>query len=158
MNEFVYSVLNQNEISIRIVSAEMPWQLMVAVNFSDVRELITSNCTFAPLCRKEGDTVVCIRGFRQSVVDNSHHRYFVDSRRVICIQYLYRTFVSRVATLLRQTSADLIELQTPAFTAGAGRSIREGISGRYPVILPFELSVVAYPLRNKPDVFSIAWP
>ena len=52
MNEFVYSVLNQNEISIRIVSAEMPWQLMVAVNFSDVRELITSNCTFAPLCRK----------------------------------------------------------------------------------------------------------
>lgn len=90
-----------------------------------------------------------IRGFRQSVVDNSHHRYFVDSRRVICIQYLYRTFVSRVATLLRQTSADFIELQTPAFTAGAGRSIREGISGRYPVILPFELSVVAYPLRNK---------
>ena len=54
-----------------------------------------------------------IRGFRQSVVDNSHHRYFVDSRRVICIQYLYRTFVSRVATLLRQTSADFIELQTP---------------------------------------------
>ena len=107
MNEFVYSVLNQNEISIRIVSAEMPWQLMVAVNFSDVRELITSNCTFAPLCRKEGDTVVCIRGFRQSVVDNSHHRYFVDSRRVICIQYLSRTFVSRVATLLRQTSAYL---------------------------------------------------
>ena len=99
-----------------------------------------------------------IRGFRQSVVDNSHHRYFVDSRRVICIQYLYRTFVSRVATLLRQTSADFIELQTPAFTAGAGRSIGEGISGRYPVILPFELSVVAYPLRNKPDVFSIAWP
>ena len=89
-----------------------------------------------------------IRGFRQSVVDNSHHRYFVDSRRVICIQYLYRTFVSRVATLLRQTSADFIELQTPAFTAGAGRSIREGISGRYPVILPFELSVVAYPLRR----------
>ena len=81
-----------------------------------------------------------------------------SSRRVICIQYLYRTFVSRVATLLRQTSADFIELQTPAFTAGAGRSIREGISGRYPVILPFELSVVAYPLRNKPDVFSIAWP
>lgn len=99
-----------------------------------------------------------IRGFRQSVVDNSHHRYFVDSRRVICIQYLYRTFVSHVATLLRQTSADFIELQTPAFTAGASRSIREGISGRYPVILPFELSVVAYPLRNKPDVFSIAWP
>ena len=64
MNEFVYSVLNQNEISIRIVSAEMPWQLMVAVNFSDVRELITSNCTFAPLCRKEGDTVVVLGAVR----------------------------------------------------------------------------------------------
>ena len=114
------------------------------------------NATSTFLCRHGIDPY--IRGFRQSVVDNSHHRYFVDSRRVICMQYLYRTFVSRVATLLRQTSADFIELQTPAFTAGAGRSIREGISGRYPVILPFELSVVAYPLRNKPDVFSIAWP
>ena len=114
------------------------------------------NATSTFLCRHGIDPY--IRGFRQSVVDNSHHRYFVDSRRVICIQYLYRTFVSRVATLLRQTSADFIELQTPAFTAGAGRSIREGISGRYPIILPFELSVVAYPLRNKPDVFSIAWP
>ena len=49
MNEFVYSVLNQNEISIRIVSAEMPWQLMVAVNFSDVRELITSTVSYTHL-------------------------------------------------------------------------------------------------------------
>lgn len=95
-----------------------------------------------------------IRGFRQSVVDNSHHRYFVDSRRVICIQYLYRTFVSRVATLLRQTSADFIELQTPAFTAGAGRSIREGISGRYPVILPFELSVLLIPYGISPTFLA----
>ena len=99
-----------------------------------------------------------IRGFRQSVVDNSHHRYFVDSRRVICIQYLYCTFVSRVATLLRQTSADFIELQTPAITAEAGRSIRVGISGRYSFILPIGLSVVAHPCRDKPDAFSITWP
>lgn len=99
-----------------------------------------------------------IRGFRQSISDNSHHRYFIDSRRVICIQYLYRTFVSRVATLLRQTSADFIELQTLTFTVRAGRSIREGISGRYPIIQPFELSVVAYFQRDKPDAFSTTWP
>ena len=89
-----------------------------------------------------------IRGFRQSVVDNSHHRYFVDSRRVICIQYLYHTFDSCISTLFRQTSADFIELQTPTITVGAGRSIREGISRRYPIILPFELSVVTYLVRR----------
>ena len=89
---------------------------------------------------------------------HSHHRYFIDSRRVICIQYLYCTFVSRVATLLRQTSADFIELQTPAITDEAGRSIRVGISGRYSFILPIGLSVVAHPCRDKPDAFSITWP
>ena len=57
-----------------------------------------------------------------------------------------------------QTSADFIELQTPAITAEAGRSIRVGISGRYSFILPIGLSVVAHPCRDKPDAFSITWP
>ena len=88
-----------------------------------------------------------IRGFRQSVVDILTID-FIDSRRVICIQYLYRTFDSCISTLFRQTSADFIELQTPTITVGAGRSIREGISRRYPIILPFELSVVTYLVRR----------
>jgi hypothetical protein len=40
----------------------------------------------------------------------SHHRYFIDSRRIICIRHLCRTFVNFVYTLLRQTSADFCEL------------------------------------------------
>ena len=40
-----------------------------------------------------------IRGFRQFIVEHSHHRYFIDSRRVIYIRYLYRTFVSLTATV-----------------------------------------------------------
>ena len=40
-------------------------------------------------------------------------------------------------TLLRQTSADFTELPTLTITVNASRSIREGVSGRYPLIPPF---------------------
>ena len=43
-------------------------------------------------------------------IAHSHHRYFIDSRRIICIRHLCRTFVNRISALLRQTSADFCEL------------------------------------------------
>lgn len=41
---------------------------------------------------------------------HSHHRHFIDPRRIICTQHLCRTFVNHYSVLLRQTSADFREL------------------------------------------------
>jgi len=41
---------------------------------------------------------------------HSHHRHFIDPRRIICTQHLCRAFVNRFSPLLRQTSADFREL------------------------------------------------
>ena len=41
---------------------------------------------------------------------HSHHRHFIDPRRIICTQHLCCAFVNRFPALLRQTSADFCEL------------------------------------------------
>lgn len=81
---------------------------------------------------------------------HSHHRQFIDPRHIGYIAHLWETFVSQgfalgyshwiSVTLCRLPRAlkpfASLRLQT------ACRSLRVGISGRYPIILPIEISVL----------------
>ncbi len=93
------------------------------------------------------DSFVLTRTFRVSSVlstAHSHHRHFVDSRHIGCTIRLRTAFHSDITILFGQLSADFCELSNTSYIAviRACRSLRVGVSGRYPIIPPIEISVL----------------
>jgi hypothetical protein len=75
---------------------------------------------------------------------HSHHRHFVDPRRIICTQHLCRAFVNRLFNVVTANFRRLPRaLGHFAYcAANARRSLRAGVSGRYTVIPPVGIPVL----------------
>ena len=96
---------------------------------------------------------------------HSNHRYFIDPRHVGDTIHLWTAFVWGFATPLRPLSAVFAELLTHQVShIYASRSLRESVSGRYPFIPLFGLSVHKTIFQNSfhfqfisfvPNLFSI---
>ena len=80
--------------------------------------------------------------FSSVLLGHSNHGHFIDPRPVGGTIHLWTAFVVLFHTAtLRPLSAFVSLLSTPPFTGDAVCS-REGVSGRYPFIPPFGLSVL----------------
>ena len=101
------------------------------------------NATGTFLCRHGIDSY--IRGFRQSYFKHSDLGYFVDLRPIGSTVHLWTAFVGLVIIQqsIRLLSAAFTELLTSQFSlTPASRSIKGGVSGRYPIIPPLGLLVL----------------
>ena len=76
-----------------------------------------------------------------SQLRHTHHRYFIDPRHIGCTTHLWAAFHISITPCLGSSLPT-----SPGFRHNllsyACWSIREGVSGRYPVIPPFGLSVL----------------
>lgn len=86
-----------------------------------------------------------------SQLRHTHHRYFIDPRHIGHTIHLWTAFVGLFSsTAIRWLSADFTELLTRLECKRASRSIREGVSRRYPIVPPFGLPVLLK--RNIIDI------
>lgn len=87
---------------------------------------------------------VYIRGFVSSFSEHSNHEHFIDLRHIsntirLRIAFVWLVFIQQ---FLRLPSADFSGLHTSRLSPyDACRSIKESVSGRYPFIPLFRISV-----------------
>ena len=77
-----------------------------------------------------------------SQLRHTHHRYFIDPRHIGHTIHLWTAFVALFNSRKAVALCRLHRASDTSLLDCACRSIREGVSGRYPVIPPFGLSVL----------------